>query len=133
MMWSDPYSSHKHTDPDTRFLYHPIVPADRRQLSGAVCAYVCVYLLSGNHGDDVDPLLPHHLPEVGAGVGQRALGGNVVPLLPSDHHLGEAKPNTRVNSLSMTIISFTTAGQYKHCYGMPVLRLQLYLNLNFNS
>lgn len=48
---------------------------------------LCLYLFCRNHGDNVDPLLPDHLPEVGAGVGQWSLGGDVVPLLPPDHHL----------------------------------------------
>lgn len=77
------------------FLTHRQTPAvSRRKIStsaSAMCAHVCmcVYLLGCNHGDDVNPLLPDHLPEVGTGAGERALGGNVAPLLPSDHHLGK--------------------------------------------
>ena len=36
------------------------------------------YQFIGEHEDDGDVLLPDHLPEVGAGVLQRALGHNVL-------------------------------------------------------
>lgn len=59
----------------------------------AMRAYVSVHLLCGNHGDHVDPLLPDHLPEVGARVGEWTLRGDVMPLLASDHHLGKQTRN----------------------------------------
>lgn len=45
------------------------------------------HLLSRYHGDDGDALLPHHLPEVLTRVVQRALCGDVVPLLSAHRDL----------------------------------------------
>lgn len=53
------------------------------------CAFT--YLLSCDHGYNIHPLLPHHLPEVVARVWQRPLGSNVVPLLSSYSDLGVRK------------------------------------------
>lgn len=39
------------------------------------------HLFRSDHGNDGNPLLPHHLPEILTGVGEGTLRGDVVPLL----------------------------------------------------
>lgn len=50
------------------------------------------YLFSCDHGYNIHPLFPHHLPEVMARVWQRSLGSNVVPLFSTYSNL-EVKKN----------------------------------------
>lgn len=54
---------------------------------GQGCSASHSYLLCRDHGDHVHPLLPHHLPEVMAGMWQGSLSGDVVPFRPTNHHL----------------------------------------------
>lgn len=48
---------------------------------------VSPHLLRRHHGYNRNALLPHHLPKLRAGVLQRSLSGDVVPLDPSDTDL----------------------------------------------
>lgn len=51
------------------------------------------YLFSCDHGYNIHPLFPDHLPEVMARVWQRPLGSNVVPLLSTYRNLGVTETN----------------------------------------
>ena len=49
------------------------------------CTYcISTYHFIGNHDDEMDSLLPNHLPKVGTGVFERALGHDVA-ILPSTY------------------------------------------------
>lgn len=59
------------------------------------------HLLSSDHGDDGDTLLPHHLPEVLTRVRQRTLCGNVGPLLSTYCYLVRQDTKTVTGSSSV--------------------------------
>lgn len=65
------------------------------------------YLFSCDHGYNIHPLFPHHLPEVMARVWQRPLGSNVVPLLSTYSNLGVRRK--KKNTVSAQILSSVCA------------------------
>lgn len=68
------------------------------------------YLFSCDHGYNIHPLFPYHLPEVMARVWQRSLGSNVVPLLSAYSNLGwRKKKESKKKKVSAQVLSSTCA------------------------
>lgn len=66
------------------------------------------YLLSCDHGYNIHPLFPHHLPEVMACVWQRPLGSNIVPFLSTYSNLGGKEQKIQsVPKISAVPVPFT--------------------------